>query len=179
MNDSIAEVVIHPVHNHAIASSEHPEGQYKHIGDALGRDVTIVKFVDGWMRPYAGEGRRNEDWYGWRADVLAPFDGVVESVYINPVENTPGVLNPGRAGSVVFCRDDGVNVCFAHVTDVHVGPGNRVKAGEVVAKVGNNGYSRHPHIHIGAWKGGVPLQIRFDLRAMGKQLQELGEAYYT
>ena len=52
-------------------------------------------------------------------------------------------------------------------------------SGQVVAKVGNNGYSRHPHIHIGAWKGNEPLQIRFDLRAMGKQYRELGVEKYS
>lgn len=30
----------------------------------------------------------------------------------------------------------------------------------------------------GAWKDDKPLQIRFDLRAMGKQYKELGEARY-
>ena len=71
-----------------------------------------------------------------------------------------------------------MKVVYAHVRDVVVSIGDPVKAGDVVAKVGNNGYSRHPHIHIGAWKGDTPLQIRFDLNVMGRQLKELGEQGY-
>lgn len=175
----INDVIIHPVFNHAYSCGEHPEGQLTALGDALGVDCVIHKFVDGWMRTYKGEGLNNEDWYGWGADVLAPFDGTVEDVYINEITNMPGHMNPSRAGMILFSRSDGVKVCYAHVMDVCVNAGDQVKSGQVVAKVGNNGYSRHPHIHIGAWKGNEPLQIRFDLRAMGKQYRELGVEKYS
>ena len=42
-------------------------------------------------------------------------------------------------------------------------------AGQVVARVGNNGYGRSPHIHIGAWKGENPYQIRWDLRSNARR----------
>jgi len=174
----IEDVVIHPVFGHAFFCFEHPEGQLVGLGDALGVDCVIHRFADGWMRPYAGDGTSNEDWYGWGADVLAPFDGRVEEIYINPVTNTPGVIHPGRASMIRFAREDGVRVVYAHVMNVCVEVGDQVTAGQVVAQVGNNGYSRHPHIHIGAWKDDKPLQIRFDLRAMGKQYKELGEEGY-
>ena len=28
--------------------------------------------------------------------------------------------------------------------------------------------SRSPHVHVGAWRGDVPLQVRWDLRAMAR-----------
>lgn len=83
-----------------------------------------------------------------------------------------------KASSIIFLRSDGVRVLYAHVKDVNVSEGDSIKAGDVVARVGNNGYSRHPHIHIGAWKGNTPLQISFDLREMGKQLKELTDNRY-
>lgn len=175
---NIEEVTIHPVFHYAFTSSEHPEGQYQYLGDTLGRDCLIQKFVDGWMRSYIGDGIRNEDWFSWGADVLSPFDGKVEDIYLNPIINDPGVINPGRAGSIVFSREDGVFVVYSHVMDVCVAAGDHVHAGQVVAKVGNNGYSRCPHLHVGAWKGNKPLQIRFDLHAMGCQLKQLGEEKY-
>ncbi|QYR21271.1 M23 family metallopeptidase [Paenibacillus sp. sptzw28] len=175
----IKDVVIHPIFNHAYSCSEHPEGQLATLGDALGVDCVIHKFVDGWMRTYKGNGLNNEDWYVWGADVLAPFDGIVEEVYINNNINNPGNVNPSRASMILFSTADGIKVCYAHVMDVCVGIGDHVKAGQVVAKVGNNGYSRHPHIHIGAWEGDTPLQIRFDLQAMGKQYRELGVEHYS
>jgi len=51
--------------------------------------------------------------------------------------------------------------------------GDLVSAGEVVARNGSKGSSFHPPVHIGAFRGeplsdeAVPLQIRFDLAAMG------------
>jgi len=61
-----------------------------------------------------------------------------------------------------------MNVLYAHIADVRVKEGDSVKAGQPIAKVGNNGFGRAPHIHIGAFKGEMPLQIRWDLRAMAK-----------
>ncbi|TNJ63030.1 M23 family metallopeptidase [Paenibacillus hemerocallicola] len=159
-------------------SSEHPEGQLPYLRDALGRDCVAMKFVDGWTRAYAGDGKRNEDWFGWNTDVLAPFEGKVEDVYINPKTNEPGMIDHSRSSSIVFSREDGVKVVYAHVREVGVYIGDAVKAGDVVCRVGNNGYSRHPHIHVGAWRGKEPLQIRFDLRAMGEQLKQLGDEEY-
>ncbi len=69
-------------------------------------------------------------------------------------------------------------VSFAHIMDVCVQTGDIASSGDVIAKVGNNGYSRHPHIHIGAWKNDIPLQIKFDLTKMGQQLEDVGERYY-
>jgi hypothetical protein len=178
ISTEIEVVTIHPIHNHAFSVTEHPEGQLAHIGDALGCDCVIHRFIDGWSRHYQNDGSDNEDWYGWNADVLAPFDGIVESTYINPFTNTPGNIQESRASSIVFVRFDGVRVCYCHVMNFNVKEGDAVKAGDVVAKVGNNGYSRHPHIHIGAWKEKTPLQISFDLKAMGRQFKELGANMY-
>lgn len=165
--DTIEAVTIHPVFRHACASVEHAEGELHHPGDALGRDCWVLRFVGGWYRLYDGDGARNEDWYSWRAEILAPFDGVVESAHVNPVTNLPGRNLGGRASAITFRRADGVRVLYAHVDQIAVRPGEAVVAGQPVARVGNNGTSRCPHLHVGAWREGAPLQIRFDLRALG------------
>jgi murein DD-endopeptidase MepM/ murein hydrolase activator NlpD len=48
--------------------------------------------------------------------------------------------------------------------------GDQVKAGQVIGLVGNNGFARAPHIHVGAWREATaePLQIRWDLNAMAR-----------
>lgn len=179
MNTTEIEVVtVHPIHKHAFVVTEHPEGQLHHLGDALGCDIVIEKFVDGWMRKYRNDGKTNEDWYSWDAEVLAPVDGIVEMIHINPITNNPGMINESRSSSIRFLRSDGLRIVCGHVKDVNVAEGDPVKAGDVVARVGNNGYSRHPHIHIGAWKGTTPLQIKFDLIEMGKHLKELQDKYF-
>lgn len=121
------------------------------------------------MREYMADGESNDDWYGWNAPLLAPCDCVVTSVHRNPITNSPGIMGEGRASSIRFSRGDGLQVVYAHVREVRVSEGDDVKAGQVVARVGNNGFSRSPHVHIGAWIGDRPLQIRFDQGRMWNQ----------
>lgn len=168
-------VTVHPIFNRPFICSEHWDGNLKSLGDALGSDRVIEQMVDEegrlWMRPYRGNGQQNEDWFGWDGDVLAPCTCEVARVAQNKVVNTPGHLGKPPAAAITFRRSDGVHIVLAHVATVSVAPGTQVTAGDWVAKVGNNGMSRHPHIHIGAWKGDQPLQIRFDLAAMGNLLR--------
>lgn len=176
--EPIEAVIIHPPVRKAFVSSEHPEGELDWLGDALGMDFIVVRFVDGWMRPYKGDGKKNSDWFGWSEDVLAPCDGVVRLVTESADTNTPGSHSGGRASGLVFERDDGVMIGYGHVKDVCVKVGDRVSAGQVVGKVGNDGHSWHPHVHVGAWLGDTPLQIRVDLAAKGRLRAEQGEAVY-
>lgn len=60
---------------------------------------------------------------------------------------------------------------YAHVREIKVEEGQQVKAGEVVARVGNNGNSRSPHVHVGAWQDETPLQIQVDLYAAERDQQ--------
>ena len=173
-NDApIEQVMIHPLFNVHYSCSEHWEGQLPYPGDALGTDCIIYGGLQaggksGFVRAYKTDGLTNEDWFGWGETVLAPFDATVEKININPIVNKPGQLGKPPASFVVFKHADGTMVLLAHVGDVTVKEGDAVKAGQPFAKVGNNGYGRAPHIHVGAWRGKTPMQIRFDLRAMGK-----------
>lgn len=167
----IEQVEIGPVFAESFVCSQHPEGQLPYAGDALGSDCLVQGGLDGdngFARLYRTNGASNEDWYGWGANVLAPFDGTVSRVHVNAVVNTPGTLGQPPASMIIFTRADGVRVLYAHVADIAVAAGDRVTAGQVVAKVGNNGFSRTPHVHIGAFRGEQPLQLRWDLRAMGR-----------
>ena len=167
---TIEAVTLHILHNEYYSCGDHRDGELEYVGDALGTDCVIhaglVEGVEGgFVRAFRNDGARNEDWYGWNAEVLAPFDGRVVAVRVNEVTNQPGQLGRPPASLIVFERADGVNVIYAHVQDVQVARGDVVRAGQVVAHVGNNGYSRSPHIHVGAWKGETPYQIRWDLRS--------------
>jgi murein DD-endopeptidase MepM/ murein hydrolase activator NlpD len=172
--DVIETVTLHALHREHFACGEHGEGELEFLGDALGADCVIQGGLQegvegGFVHPFRADGARNEDWYGWNAEVLAPFDGTVVAVRINPVTNQPGQLGRPPASLVVFERADGMRVIYAHVQDVQVAQGDTVRAGQVVARVGNNGYARNPHIHVGAWKGQTPYQIRWDLRSNAAQ----------
>jgi hypothetical protein len=166
----IEAILVHPPYSQTYSCSEHWDGQFQYPGDALGADCTVTNLVeeDGrkWMRPYLGDGRKNEDWFGWGAAVLAPCDCRVITVHINPETNLPGLLGKPPASSITFERPDGVRILVAHITEPEVTIGEQVASGQVVARVGNNGYSRQPHVHIGAWRGKEAFQLRFDQTQM-------------
>lgn len=187
----IAAVVIHPPVAAKIKCSEHPLGQEDHAGNALAQDCIVVRHMGGpggnFPRFYSGEGLRNEDWFSWNEPLLAPFDGVVRAVHINPVTNEPGARGGGMASVILFERIDAgdehpIQVGYVHVQDVRVEVGDTVTAGQMVARIGNNGISDYPHVHVGAVRGNLldlmsgagapedvqPLQVRFDLAAMGR-----------
>ncbi len=176
---AIEAVEVHPIFSTWFLTNEHYEGQLGSLGDALGSDCFVAELVeeDGrtWLRAHRGDGSRNEDWFGWHAEVLAPIDGEVVKVHENAVTNEPGSYTPGIASYVVVRRPDDTHVLVAHLREATVKVGDHVRAGQPIGRVGNNGNSRHPHIHLGAWRGERPLQLRFDLRAMAKLRQQLGE----
>lgn len=168
----IEAVVLHPIFDTWFLTLEHWEGQNSELGDALAVDCMVAELVEEegrtWLRMHQGNGARNEDWFGWRREVLAPLSGEVVRVHVNGTVNEPGTMVPGIASHVVLRTDDGTHVAVIHLREMRVKEGDRVEAGEVLGLVGNNGNSRNPHIHVGAWRDGVPLQIRFDLREMGR-----------
>jgi peptidase M23-like protein len=169
-------ILLHPPVAEYYAGFEHAEGELGHLGDALGVDVVIGRLVDGWTRFYDNDGKRNEDWYGWRVQLLAPMDASVESVRVNDATNVPGELGEPPASAITFLLGDGVRVVYAHVQDVRVHAGDEVSSGDVVAVIGNNGMCRNPHLHVGAWRGDRPLQIRFDLAALGRVRRDVEQS---
>ena len=181
--DEIEAVGIHPPVAAIFQCSEHALGAEDHAPDALGADCVVVRRNGGpggnLNSLYFGDGTRNEDWHGWREPLLAPFDGVVLIVQLNPDSTVPGVRGQGRSSAILFRRGleadpMAVQMAYVHVREVLVSEGDTVRAGEPVARIGNNGSSFNPHVHVGAFRGdlfsgdAVPLQVRMDLAAMGR-----------
>ena len=115
----------------------------------------------------------------------------IEAVTIHPPVATLFACTEHPAGTLQYIGDALGSVCVVQHFDGRwmrscKGDGTRNEdwfgwqepllapfAGRVVAKIGNNGMSYHPHVHIGAWKDDTAHQIRFDLNATGK-LQRRG-----
>ena len=145
---TIEAVTIHPPVAARFQCSEHALGAEDHVPDALAADCVVVRRSGGpngnLESLYSGDGTRNEDWHGWREPLLAPFDGVVLGIQINPDSTVPGVRGSGRSSAILFRQlVDGeptdVHVAYVHVREVLVSEGETVRAGEPVARIGNNG----------------------------------------
>jgi hypothetical protein len=165
----IHSVLAHPVFSSPYACMEHGKDSLQwDLGDALGTDCFIAATIEvngpTWPRFYKGSGSENQDWYSWQQDVLSPCTCDVVEIHLNPVTNRPGVMGKERASAIRLKRPDGVVFMVVHIDEPRVRVGEAVTEGQVLAQVGNNGLSNHPHIHIGAFKGSEPLQIRFNQR---------------
>ena len=188
---TIDAIVIYPPLETSFTCTQHALGTEDHAGDALGSDCLVYRSDGGprgnFERFYTGDGARNEDWFSWNALLLAPFDGVVKGILRNPVTNQPGTRGPDPANAILFQRlgepaNAPVQVGYVHVQDIQVKVGDAVRAGQVVARIGNSGNAMFPHVYVGAMRGDllrvfsgeipdrdvVPLQVRFDLAAMGR-----------
>jgi len=117
--------------------------------------VDIVK-LRRWGTRAAGIYPRHLGAYGIFGEVVySPCSGLVTSTVNDLPDLKPGEMDRGNAaGNCVFICVDGsdVYVLLAHLSrgSVLVSPGDRVLAGQPLAKVGNSGNTSEPHLHIHA-----------------------------
>ena len=56
-----------------------------------------------------------------------------------------------------FETTDGYTILYAHLSEILVKKGEKIKQGQVVAKSGNTGLSTGPHLHYGIYRDGKLL----------------------
>jgi murein DD-endopeptidase MepM/ murein hydrolase activator NlpD len=116
------------------------------VRDAL----DFVQLLDG--RGYEGDPKRAESWYGFGEPVLAPADGTVVSVSdIHPDEpiGKTGVT-PSYGNHITLEIGEHRYAVMAHLKQgsARVSKGERVRAGQQIAAVGDSGDSLWPHLHF-------------------------------
>jgi murein DD-endopeptidase MepM/ murein hydrolase activator NlpD len=124
---------------------------------------------------YKEKGTRFEDYYAYGAEVLAAGDGKVIGTLNDQAEDPAAMQRPGESQEAYFARlqeeqadrvakgagnvtgnyvqiDHGKSEYsfYAHLQpgSVRVRVGDRVKAGDVVGKLGSSGNSTEPHLHF-------------------------------
>ena len=164
------QITLGPIYKERHFCSEHTAVSWD-LGDSLATDCIIVSdFGHGYPKFYRTDGKTNEDWYGWHADVLAPIDGKVVGTFVNGVDNTPGTFGKGHASAIQIETNQKQIVMLVHVANIQVKIGDRIHSGQVIAQVGNSGIADAPHTHVGAYDiaSARPLQIRWDLEQQAR-----------
>jgi hypothetical protein len=124
--------------------------------------ATSETFAIDWTRVengrmFEGDGARNEQHYAFGADLLAVAEGTVVATRDGMPEETPfkpvvSVKTPEDYGGnhVIIEIAPEVFAVYAHMQtgSVAVKPGDRVKAGDVVGRLGNSGNTTAPHLHF-------------------------------
>ncbi|WP_083205199.1 M23 family metallopeptidase [Bacillus sp. FJAT-27264] len=110
----------------------------------------IIRAVDHYS--FKGDPLKNESYYAFGQNVLAPADGTVVSVVNDIADNVPvGVMNEKHPeGNVVIIDHGGEYSYLAHLKkgSATVKPGDKVKTGDVIGLLGNSGNSSEPHLHF-------------------------------
>jgi hypothetical protein len=111
------------------------------------------------------------DYETFDCNVLSPCAGlVVEAVDSFPDEVPWRSSVPPRGANHVRIDTGTELICLAHLRQgsLRVSVGERVLAGEPIARVGNSGTRTEPHLHVHAESNGRGLRLRFDDAAHGR-----------
>ncbi len=82
--------------------------------------------------------------------VHASGDAIVESI-------------DGKRGTIVLNHGQEIKTQYAHLSEIFVNEGERVRKGQPIAHVGNTGKSTGPHLHYEVRVGGVAIDPRQSL----------------
>lgn len=111
-------------------------------------DVLVTR--DG--RSFRNNGTRLEDYYAYGLPVLAPADGVIHEVRDGEPDEAIGHWQVRRAtGNHVILQVAPAEFLFvAHLQlrSLTVTRGQRVRAGQLLGRVGNSGNASEPHVHL-------------------------------
>jgi murein DD-endopeptidase MepM/ murein hydrolase activator NlpD len=141
--------------------TEHLDASFDDLGQAFQERMELLAAtpnlmpVEGWF----------SHGYGWRKDpftgdrefhrgmdivaqagtpIIAPADGVVSR----------GGRFPQLGNSVDLAHGYGYVTRYAHMSEIKVKAGDRVRRGEVIGRVGSTGRSTGPHLHYEVFRDG-------------------------
>lgn len=110
----------------------------------------LVKVVNG--KTFHGTNLKNENFYAFGTDVVAPFYGKVVKVVDGLKDNFPGEMDEKNpAGNyVIILHPNKEYSMIAHFKkdSIVVKKGETVNEGQLIGQCGNSGNSSEPHIHF-------------------------------
>ena len=135
-------------------------------------DAKIPKtYARNWLRP--GYGRVTSR-FGWRRHPVFGYrhyhTGVDIAIRYGPVKAAlSGTVHftgaKGAYGNLIIIRHDRVyKTLYAHLNQIYVKSGQRVKRGQVIGISGNSGRSTGPHLHFEILRRGKPINPHKQMR---------------
>lgn len=110
----------------------------------------LVKMVN--HQTFKDSPLKNENYYAFGAEVVAPADGTVIQVMSSIKDNIPGVRDEANilGNYCIIAHDKNEFSMLAHLKkdSIFVNVGDHVKIGQLLGLCGNSGYSSEAHIHF-------------------------------
>ena len=137
-----------------------------------GTFVTPELFAIDWAQVvnrsfFRGDGKQLSDYPDFGAPIYAVANGTVVSTITNRPEvppfasSNPTVRKPQDFGGneIIEKIGAGLYAAYEHLQtgSIVVGPGQRLRTGEPIARLGNTGNTDFPHLHFGIQGGPSPL----------------------
>jgi len=139
-NNGPGELMYHP-HYH------YPSQRYAY-------DLNMQKQLGQGRRTFEGDPEKNESYFAWNQPIRAVADGTVVEVADDVPDNFGRKPNPARPparnGEIVIEHPGSKFSFYGHVKQgsATVKVGRKVKAGDILARIGNAGISTEPHLHF-------------------------------
>lgn len=130
-------------------------------------DLIIIK--DG--QSYKDSINKNENYYAFNKEIVAPTDGKVVKVLDGIEDNVPGEMSPNQpeGNCVIIEHKNNEYSMLAHLkqNSILVKVGEIVQKGQVIGLCGNSGNSSEAHLHFQVmnsldYLNGKSIRIRFE-----------------
>jgi len=83
-------------------------------------------------------------------DIASPYGTFIGAAREGEVVSTGWMGGYGKA--VIIKHDNGYKTMYGHMSAILVRPGEKVRAGKVLGRVGSTGLSTGPHLHFTLWQ---------------------------
>jgi murein DD-endopeptidase MepM/ murein hydrolase activator NlpD len=128
------------------------EDQNRHVRTRSQRRALDLLIRDAQGKSFQGEGKRNEDYYAYGKEVLAPADGTVilaiDGVPDNKPDSPNNFLSLGNCIMIQHAESEFSVLAHLQPGSLRVKTGSPVKLGQLIARCGNSGNSSEPHLHF-------------------------------
>jgi urea transporter len=126
------------------------DGEYTHKDEW--KEAWDFIIVDDEKKQFKGSGDYREDYFCFDKPILAPADGVVETVLTGVEDNSIGDsnLHQNWGNTIVIKHGYQLFSQLSHLKEgsVKVKKGDEIKKGEIIGHCGNSGRSPYPHLHF-------------------------------
>jgi murein DD-endopeptidase MepM/ murein hydrolase activator NlpD len=123
-----------------------------HVENEAQKGAFDIIITDENGKSHNNNGERNEDYFAFEKELIAPCEAEAVLVVDGIKDNKPGEFNtiyiPGN--TVIHKTNNGEYLFFAHFkqNSIVVKQGQKVKKGELLGLCGNSGNSSEPHLHF-------------------------------